>query len=221
MNPNCDAAIRPCVADGNDEAALVSAIQLGAAGCFETLVNRYERRIFSLAKRIVKNDCDAEDATQEAFFKAFEHIKTFEGNSRFYTWMVRIVLNQAIATVRKRRPAHFSLDDPIGTEEHSFFHGRWKTRARHRKNDIRQSEFASALSSAMGTLDSTLRIVLQLRDIENLSTDETASLLGISVPAVKSRLLRARQKLREKLNAWVREGSVPRRGSVTSQREVM
>jgi RNA polymerase sigma-70 factor (ECF subfamily) len=220
MSDNCDTEIRPYATDDNDEAALLAAIQHSATSSFETLVDRYEWKIFCLAKRIVKNDCDAEDVTQEAFFKAFTHIKTFEGNSRFYTWLVRIVINQVLTTLRKRRPGHFSLDEPIGTEEHSFSRELedWNPTPEARYS---RDEFANALSSAVGNLHSTLRIVLQLRDVEDLSTDETASRLGISVSAVKSRLQRARQSLREQLHPLVRAGGGLRRDSVTSQREVM
>src|ERR1700739_4970713 len=105
------------VSRNDDEAALVTGVRNGNTTCFETLVRRYEQKIYRLAKNITKNDSDAEEVAQEAFFKAFEHIENFKGESRFYTWLVRITVNQALMNLRKRRANQFSLDDPIGTEE--------------------------------------------------------------------------------------------------------
>ena len=190
----------------DDEAALVTGVRNGNTTCFETLVRRYERKIYRLAKNITKNDSDAEEVTQEAFFKAFEHIEDFKGESRFYTWLVRITVNQALTNVRKRRPNQFSLDDPIATEELSVpreieYSGPTPEAM------YSQNELAGILSRAIAELHPPLGVVLQLRDVENLSTEETAKLLRISVPAVKSRLLRARLALREKLNRFMRNGA--------------
>jgi RNA polymerase sigma-70 factor (ECF subfamily) len=91
----------------DDEAALVAEVRSGNTTCFETLMRRYERKIHRLAKNITKNDSDAEEVAQEAFFKAFEHIEDFKGESRFYTWLVRITVNQALMNLRKRRPNQF------------------------------------------------------------------------------------------------------------------
>ena len=188
----------------DDETTLVAEARRGNTTCFETLMRRYERRIYRLAKSITNNESDAEEVRQESFFKAFEHIEDFKGESRFYTWLVRITVNQALMNVRKRRPNQFSLDDPIATEELAI------------PRDIEdwgptpeamcsQNELAEILSRTIGELHPPLGVVFQLREVENLSTEETAKLLNISVPAVKSRLLRARLVLREKLNPFLRD----------------
>ena len=189
------------VVDTNDEVAMVAAARTGDAACFEILVSRYERRIFRLAKNVTQNDADAEEVTQEVFLKAFLHLEGFKGNSRFYTWLVRIAINQAVMKLRKRRPNHFSLDEPIEAEEDS--------RPREIKDwgptpeeQYSRNELAEILARVIAELHPTLRIVFQLRDVEKISTEETAQLLGISIPAVKSRLLRARLKLRERLNPY-------------------
>ena len=189
----------------DDEAALVAEVRSGNTTCFETLMRRYERKIYRLGKNITKNDSDAEEVTQEAFFKAFEHIEDFKGESRFYTWLVRITVNQALMNVRKRRPNQFSLDDPIATEELSIPREieDWGPTPEAMYS---QNELAEILSRTIAELNPPLGVVFQLRDVENLSTDETANLLRISVPAVKSRLLRARLALREKLNRFLRNG---------------
>lgn len=189
----------------DDESALVAAAKAGDVSAFETLVGRYERKIFRLTQNITQNREDAEDAMQEAFLKAYEHLDNFEGNSRFYTWLVRIAVNQALMKLRKRRPNQVSLDENIETDEDSMPREveDWGPSPEQR---YEQTEISGILSQVIGELDPSFRVVFQLRDIEELSTEETAEALGLSVPAVKSRLLRARLKLRQKLNRYFRQG---------------
>jgi len=189
----------------DDEAALVASAQAGDLRAFETLVSRYERKIFRLTHNITQNREDAEDAMQEAFLKSFEHIREFQGGSRFYTWLVRIAVNQALMKLRKRRRNVISLDEEIETGEATVPREveDWGPSPEQR---YAQSELGGILSKVVGELDPPFRIVFQLRDIEELSTEETAEVLGLSVPAVKSRLLRARLRLRESLNQYFRRG---------------
>jgi RNA polymerase sigma-70 factor (ECF subfamily) len=192
----------------DDEGALVAAAKAGDISAFETLVNRYERKIFRLTLNITQNREDAEDAMQEAFLKAYQHLPGFEGNSRFYTWLVRIAVNQALMKLRRRRPNVVSLDEEIDTGDDMMPREveDWGPSPEER---YEQSEMAGILSTAIGELDPQFRTVFQLRDIEELSTEETAEALDLSVPAVKSRLLRARLKLRDKLNLFFRQGEKP------------
>jgi RNA polymerase sigma-70 factor (ECF subfamily) len=189
----------------DDEPALVMAAKAGDVRAFETLVGRYERKIFRLTQNITQNREDAEDAMQEAFLKSFEHLDNFQGNSRFYTWLVRIAVNQALMKLRKRRPNVVSLDQELDTGEEMMPRDveDWGPSPEERYG---QTELGDILGKVIGDLDPQFRIVFQLRDIEELSTEETAEALGLSVPAVKSRLLRARLKLREKLNQYFRRG---------------
>ena len=189
----------------DDESALVPAAKAGDISAFETLVGRYERKIFRLTQNITQNREDAEDAMQEAFLKAFEHLQAFEGNSRFYTWLVRIAVNQALMKLRKRRPNVVSLDEEVDTGEDMVPREveDWGPSPAER---YAQTELSEILTKVIGELDPPFRIVFQLRDIEELSTEETAEALGLSVPAVKSRLLRARLKLRQTLNQYFRRG---------------
>src|ERR1700734_1614970 len=101
----------------DDEGARVAAATGGDITAFETLVGRYERKIFRLAQNITQNKEDAEDVMQEAFLKSYQHLGEFQGNSRFYTWLVRIAVNQALRKLGKRRPSKFSLDQEIDTGE--------------------------------------------------------------------------------------------------------
>jgi RNA polymerase sigma-70 factor, ECF subfamily len=186
-----------------DEPLLVAAAKAGDISAFETLVGRYERKIFRLTQNITQNREDAEDSMQEAFLKAFQHLGEFQGNSRFYTWLVRIAVNQALMKLRKRRPNVVSLDEELDTGEDMMPREveDWGPSPEER---YEQTELSGLLSGVIGELDPQFRVVFQLRDIEELSTEETAEALGLSVPAVKSRLLRARLKLRQKLNQHFR-----------------
>jgi RNA polymerase sigma-70 factor (ECF subfamily) len=193
-------AAAPAVAADN-EAQLVAAAKAGDLSAFDQLVSRYERKIFRLTMHITQNREDAEDAMQEAFLKSYEHLPNFQGDSRFYTWLVRIAVNQALMKLRKRRPNQVSLDEPVETEDDLVAHQiqDWGPSPEQR---YAQTELHEILSRAIAQLGPDYRTVFTLRDVEGISTGETAQLLSISVPAVKTRLLRARLKLRAILSAY-------------------
>ena len=184
---------------GFDESALVARAKAGDAQAFTDLVNHYERKIYRLAKHITQNDEDAEDVLQETFLKAYEHLDNFQGNSKFYTWIVRIGVNEALMKLRKRKGDRtVPLDEPVDTGEEMVTReiAVWDDNPEQRYS---RDEIQEILDKAVESLKPDFRTVFILRDIEELSTEETAETLGISVPAVKSRLLRARLALREKL----------------------
>jgi len=181
------------------EGALVARAKAGDAAAFTSLVNQYERKIYRLAKHITQNDQDAEDVLQETFLKAYEHLDGFQGNSKFYTWIVRIAVNEALMKLRKRKGDRtVPLDEPVDTGEEMVAReiAVWDDNPEERYS---REEIQDILDRAVETLKPDFRTVFILRDIEELSTEETAEALGISIPAVKSRLLRARLALREKL----------------------
>jgi RNA polymerase sigma-70 factor (ECF subfamily) len=185
-----------------DEAALVAQAQQGGVEAFTELVNRYERNIFRLARHITQNPEDAEDVLQETFMKAYEHLVDFQGNSKFYTWLVRIAVNQSLMKLRKRKTdASVSLDEPFDTGEESLTReiAVWDPNP---ELTCSREEMREILEKAVESLPPVFRSVFVLRDIEELSTEETAELLNLSIPAVKSRLLRARLRLREKLTRY-------------------
>ena len=182
-----------------DDAALAARAQAGDQAAFTALVKEYSRKVYRVAKNITQNDEDAEDVLQEAFLKAYEHLDRFQGNSAFYTWLVRIAVNEALMKLRKRKGNRFvSLDEPIetGEEEVKREIAVWEDNPEQRYS---REEMQKILDDAVESLKPDFRTVFTLRDIEELSTEETAEALDISVPAVKSRLLRARLALREKL----------------------
>jgi RNA polymerase sigma-70 factor, ECF subfamily len=188
-----------------DEHLLVAAAKSGDVTAFEELVSRYERKIFRLTLNITGNREDAEDAMQDAFLKSYSHLKTFQGDSRFYTWLVRIAANEALMRLRERRPNQFSLDEPVAGDE-DLMPRELRDWGPGPEQRFAQVEMREILSSVIEELEPDYRMVFVLRDIEELSTEDTASALGVSVPAVKSRLLRARLKLRQKLDRYFKQG---------------
>jgi RNA polymerase sigma-70 factor (ECF subfamily) len=184
---------------GFNESSLVAQAKAGDQNAFSELVTHYERKIYRLAKNITRNDEDAEDVLQDAFFKAYEHLDSFKGDSKFYTWIVRIAVNEALMRLRKRKSDRsVSLDEPVEMGEETVAReiAVWEDNPEQRYS---KEEWRQILDEAVAGLKPDFRTVFMLRDIEELSTEETAEALGISVPAVKSRLLRARLALRETL----------------------
>ncbi len=192
-----------------NEKALVVDAQAGSREAFAKLLNQYDRRLFRLALNITGNQEDAADVLQEAFLKAYKSLGTFRGDSRFYTWLFQIVVNESRGKLRKRRRTDFwvSLDEPVETDDQSGFMPReiedWGDNPEQRYS---KTELHEILERNMKQLEPALRVVFLLRDVEGLSIAETAAMLDLSVPAVKSRMLRARLKLRELLTQYFRRG---------------
>ena len=186
----------------DEEAAIVAQARLGDAKAFSELLSRYEGKIFRLALHITQNREDAEDVLQEAFLKAYEHLDQFQGQSKFYTWIVRIAVNQALMKLRKRKSDRsVSLDETIDTGEDTVAReiAAWDENP---EQQYSREEINEILKSAIDGLAPIYRAVFVLRDVDELSTEETAEALDLSVPAVKSRLLRARLQLRDKLTRY-------------------
>jgi RNA polymerase sigma-70 factor (ECF subfamily) len=181
------------------DVALVERVRGGDVSAYDTLVRKYERQVFRIAQHITQNREDAEDVMQDAFLKAYEKLEQFQGNSKFYTWLVRIAVNESLMRLRKRRTGKMvSIDEDVETEEGSVPRdlADW---APDPEQNYTQSE------KTIKGLPPGFRIVFVLRDVEGLSTEETAETLGLSIPAVKSRLLRARLQLRERLSRYFRK----------------
>ncbi len=182
-----------------EELALVHAAKAGDLEAFSQLVTRYDRNIFRIAQHITHNEEDAQDVVQDAFLKAYTNLAQFQENSKFYTWLVRIAVNEALMKLRKRRNDRtVSLDEDVETEEGSMPRevADWSPNPEQLYG---QSELGDILKKTIQGLPPGFRTVFVLRDVEGLSTEETAEMLDLSVPAVKSRLLRARLQLRERL----------------------
>lgn len=182
-----------------DELTLVRAAKVGDLEAFSELVRRYDRNVFRIAQHITHNEEDAQDVVQDAFLKAYQNLGQFQEQSKFYTWLVRIAVNEALMRLRKRRNGRIvSLDEEVETAEGTMPRevADWSPNPEQLYG---QSELGDILRKTIQGLPPGFRTVFVLRDVEGLSTEETAEMMGLSVPAVKSRLLRARLQLRERL----------------------
>jgi RNA polymerase sigma-70 factor, ECF subfamily len=186
-----------------DEAELVRRARGGDLAAFEQIVHRYEHRIFRLAQRMMGDAADAEDVLQETFLKVYSKLNQFQGESRLYTWIVRIAVNQALMKLRQRRGNSVSLDEEVPTEEGPIARdlADWHPNP---EQQYQSTELAQILQHGLDSLSLPYRLVFQLRDVEELSTLETAEALGLTEAAVKSRLLRARLQLRDRLAKYFR-----------------
>jgi RNA polymerase sigma-70 factor, ECF subfamily len=192
-----DTAIQWKEADSADDATLVAVARSGDSSAFVELSKRHSRRVLNKIYRITNNWQDAEDVLQESLMRAFVHLDTFESRASFSTWLTRIAINTALMLLRKKKgflksTIEGSLDDIDQSEK-------WELRD-HRDNPEQhyaRQQRARMLSGAMLRLRPESRRVLELQQAGELSTKEIAQSLGISEPAVKSRLLRARIALRE------------------------
>ena len=190
----------------SDDLDLVHASKNGDVAAFEQLVKRYDRKLFRIAQHVTHNREDAEDAVQDAFLKAFQHLGEFREDSKFSTWLIRITLNQSLMKVRKQRRAirEVSLEEDFqaGEDMHPMEVIDW---APDPEQLYRTAELRDILIKALRELRPILRAVFVLRDIEGLSTAQTAEVLNLSQVAVKARLWRGRLQLRERLNKYFRK----------------
>jgi len=191
----------------DNEAVLLAEARAGRADAFIKLLNQYSSRVYRLALQITGNREDAEDVLQEVSLKAYANLREFRGDSRFYTWVVRITVNEALTKLRGRRiERQISLDEPIETGENDFMPREIESWGDNPEDRYATSELQKLLAEALEKLEPPYRLVFALRDIEQISTEETAQMLGLSVPTVKSRLMRARLKMRERLTRHFKKG---------------
>jgi len=183
------------------DADLVSRARAGELDAFEKLTCRYERRVYSLALRILRHQQDAEDATQQTFLSALEHLDGFRGEAGFATWLLRIATHAALRIIRKQKGLNtVSLEAATESTEsdEAIPHPEYITDWRQSPEQlIENNETRCLIEEALTRLDEKYRFVFLLRDAEGLSIRETAVALGISEANVKVRLLRARLQLRE------------------------
>jgi len=188
------------------DVALVERVRGGDVSAYDTLVRKYERQLFRIAQHITQNREDAEDVMQDAFLKAYEKLDQFQGNSKFYTWLVRIAVNESLMRLRKRRTGKLvSMDEDVQTDEGSVPRD-FADWAPNPEQNYNQSELAEILKKTIQGLPPGFRTVFYLRDVEGLSTEETAQMLNLSIGAVKARLFRGRLRLREELSKVLKRG---------------
>ena len=195
-----------------EEYEFLAAAKSGDSAAFESLCKQAASRVFHVARRMMRNNEDAEDVLQESFQQAFVHLKSFNGDSRFSTWLTRIAINTALMKLRKKNPLRdVSLDESAETEEPSY------------RIDVvnlglnpeqlcAQEEQQRILSEALNALTPGMRKAIELRELDERSTEETAQIMGISVSAVKARVFHGRRKLRETLNHFAGSAWASARG---------
>lgn len=181
---------------------LVALAQVGDEGAFTELVHRHESRVYTLALKMLRNPADAEDVLQETFINVLRSLKQFRGESTFATWLYRIAYNGTLMRLRKSSMA-VSLDEAIEGDESEI--PRELTDWSHDpESALLNQETRSEMQAAVDTLSTPLRSVFILRDVDGLSTEETAAVLDVSVPVVKTRLHRARMIMRNRLTDYYR-----------------
>jgi RNA polymerase sigma-70 factor (ECF subfamily) len=186
-------------AGGEDDLALIKMVLAGDRQAFEALVRKHERRVFRVALAVLGNTEDAEDAMQEAFIKAYRHLDRFRGESKFTTWLTSIAVNEALEKRQARKPSS-SLDESMELDSRAL-PGRFEPWTSNPEKLYGKQEIRQLVEAAIKALPPLYRETLVLRDIEEMSAEEAAGALKITVPALKSRLLRARLMLRESLAA--------------------
>ncbi len=184
----------------------VEALRRGDREEFSRLVDAYSGPIYRLALKMLGVPTDAEDVLQNTFLKVFQHLKDFEGRSSLSTWLYRIASNEALMLIRKQRPETTFSDAAPDNDDHRDYFPAQFTDWRHLPEaEFLSSESQAALDRAVRQLPESQRIVFILRDIEGLSIQETSQALDLSESAVKTRLLRARLRLREELSTYYGE----------------
>jgi|UniRef100_A0A7V3UZY9 RNA polymerase sigma-70 factor (ECF subfamily) len=181
---------------------LVRRVQQGRMEAFEELVRRYERKVYNITYRLLGNEQDATEALQDTFLRAYRFIPKFKFQSSFYTWLYRIATNVSLTRLRRRKNLEVvSLDAPVPDSDDLQFD--LPDTAKTPEEVFAQKRLREKLDRAVQELPEEYRKVVVLRDLEGLSNEEVSRILKLSVPAVKSRLHRARLALREKLAGYI------------------
>jgi RNA polymerase sigma-70 factor (ECF subfamily) len=188
---------------------LVKLAQQGDNRAFDELVRRYENKVYRLAFKILRHEDDAGEAMQDAFLSAYRGLKNFKSDSTFSTWLYRVATNAALMKYRKRRDGHISLEQSQSYDEDAdrLEIPDWSALP---DEDLLTGELDDILAEGLSRLPDELREVFVMRDIEELSNSDVAERLQLTVPAVKSRLHRARLQLRDRLNRYFQDRMKPR-----------
>lgn len=196
---------------GSNETDVLRRVQEGETDLFYELVHPYERSVFFAAMGVVNNEADAEECAQEAVLKAFRNISRFRGESKFSTWLIQITINEARMRVRKRRSYLYdSLDEQQPTSEGDYIPKDFADWREIPLQTLESKHLRLAIREALGRLPEKYRSVFILRDIQQLSIEETATVLGITIANVKTRLSRARLQMRDALApGWRAEWANP------------
>lgn len=199
------------ISDTKTEAHIIASVLAGNTHEFHDLIRPYERSVYIMALSLLHNEADAEDAAQEAFLKAFRNLASFRGDSKFGTWLISIVLNEARSRLRSRKTVKMeSLDEPPEGHE-SVTPALLRDWREIPSEALERQEIRLLLQQAITDLPLIYREVFLLRDVEELSVNESAEALGISIASVKVRLHRARLMMQKKLVPQLKKVNPKRR----------
>ncbi len=187
------------------EGLSLEALRRGDRTEFARLVDAYSDTIYRVAMKMLENSQDAEDVLQETFIKAYRGLKNFDGRSRLSTWLYRIATNEALMVIRRGQKVAVSIDEPLSEEEDLVEPRQIVDWCCQPEDELMTAEARQYLNHAIDLLPPSLRVVFVLRDLEGLSTAETGEVLNLSETAVKTRLSRARLRLRESLSGYFGE----------------
>jgi RNA polymerase sigma-70 factor, ECF subfamily len=194
----------------DNDVMLVQAAQQGDKKAFAQLVEKYEQRVYNLTRKLMRDQQDAEDVLQETFISVYRSLRTFHGDSSFSTWLYRIATNASLMKLRARKAPSISLDEPAESDGDGVMPREIADWEFTPEEALLRGEVRSQMETAVQSLPESLRTVFVLRDVEGLSVQETADVLNISVPNVKTRLHRARLLLRETLSIYFKEHTLAR-----------
>jgi RNA polymerase sigma-70 factor (ECF subfamily) len=191
-----------------DDRELLARAQAGDMSAFEALVGRHEDKVYGLALRMTRSEADAAEITQDTFLSAYQHLAEFRGEAAFGSWVHRIAANNALMRLRRQKVLDIVSDDLAGpefTDRGSLAEPPESDWSRRADDQLLDEELGRAIQAATDALPEGYREVFLLKDVEGLSYEEISEMVGISVPAVKSRLHRARLALREAIDAFYKE----------------
>jgi RNA polymerase sigma-70 factor (ECF subfamily) len=192
-----------------EDRQLVSRAQAGDISAFEALVEAHRDKVYGLALRMTRSEADAAEITQDTFLSAYQHLKDFRGDAAFGSWVHRIAANNALMRLRHRRvvqAAEGELQGPEFTERGSLADYPAQDWSRTAEGKILDAELGRAIQEATDRLPEGYREVFLLKDLEGLSYEQIAEATGDSIPAIKSRLHRARLALREAIDRFYNQG---------------
>lgn len=193
----------PHVATPSDEAELVRRALARDDTAFRTIMKRHNRRLYRIARGILRNDSEAEDVVQEAYVNAFAHLGSFRGMSSLATWLARITMNEALGRLRRERPAMDLESFEAQRTEAQIIQFPQTTTFDDPERTMAQRQILELVERATDNLPETFRLVFMTRVIEGMSVEETADLLGLRPETVKTRLHRARRLVREELDKQI------------------
>jgi RNA polymerase sigma-70 factor (ECF subfamily) len=192
-----------------EDRELLSRAQAGDMSAFEALVGRHEEKVYGLAFRMTRSEADAAEIAQDTFLSAYQHLSEFRGEAAFGSWVHRIAANNALMRLRRQKVVDMVSDDELAgpefTERGSLADGPESDWSKRADDKILEDELGRAIQTATDALPEGYREVFLLKDVEGLSYEEISEMVGISIPAVKSRLHRARLALREAIDAFYKE----------------